>query len=95
MYYRMTRLHFEEDTLQDLVDWLEAQKERIESIDGLMFWDLARGGRADGMVIAGYRDESAYQASSDVVTSIFEEMTVHLTNTPHGHDGTVVLSHGR
>lgn len=95
MYYRMTRLHFKEDAIQDLVDWLTAQRERIEDIDGLLFWDLARGGQTDGMIIAAYREESAYQASADVVASVLEEMTVHLTDTPHGHDGTVLVSHGR
>lgn len=92
MYYRMTRLHFEGEALDGLVDWTTAQEERLKEIDGLLSWDLARGGETDGMIIASYRDESAYQAVADELSSILDEMSEHLTAPPHGHDGTVVFS---
>lgn len=92
MYYRMTRLHFEEDALEELVGWMAAQEKRLEDIDGLLTWDLARGGATDGMVIASYRDEPAYAAAADAIDAIFDEMGRYLTDTPHGHDGTVIYS---
>ena len=92
MYYRMTRLHFAEDALEGLVGWMNAQEQRLEDIDGLLTWDLARGGATDGMVIASYRDQTAYEAAADEVQAIFDEMSEHLTDAPHGHDGTVVFS---
>jgi hypothetical protein len=92
MYYRMTRLHFTEEALEGLVGWMGAQEQRLEDIDGLLTWDLARGGATDGMVIASYRDQAAYEAAAGEVGAIFEEMSMHLTDAPHGHDGTVVFS---
>lgn len=92
MYYRMTRLHFREDALEGLVGWMSAQEQRLEDIDGLLTWDLARGGATDGMIIASYRDQAAYEAAAEEVGAIFNEMSRHLTDTPHGHDGTVVFS---
>lgn len=47
------------------------------------------------MVIAAYEDEASYQAASGLVASVLEEMGQYLTDTPHGHDGTVVVSYGR
>jgi hypothetical protein len=44
------------------------------------------------MVIASYRDQAAYEAAAGEVGAIFEEMSMHLTVAPHGHDGTVVFS---
>lgn len=92
MYYRMTRLHFEEDALGELVEWMTAQDKRLDEIDGLLTWDLARGGPTDGMIVASFRDEAAYTAAADEIASILNEMSQHLTDTPHGHDGTVVYS---
>ena len=95
MYYRMTRFHFEEDSFPALVEWAESIRGRIEAIDGLVFADLIRGGATDGMVIAAYQNEEGYQAASDLVATLLDEMTTHLTAAPHGHDGTVIVSYGR
>jgi len=92
MYYRMTRLHFEEDALDGLVEWMTTQDRRLKDIDGLLTWDLARGGATDGMIIASYRDRAAYESAKDEIDSILEEMAPHLTDRPHGHDGTVAYS---
>ena len=88
----MTRLHFEENALEGLVEWMTAQEKRLVDIDGLLTWDFARGGARDGMIIASYRDQTAYEAAEAEVTAIFDEMSSHLTGQPHGHDGTVVYS---
>ena len=92
MYYRMTRLHFEEDALDGLVEWMNTQEKRLVDIDGLLTWDIAQGGPTDGMIIASYRDQDAYQAAEREVATILEEMAPHLTDRPHGHDGTVVYT---
>jgi len=88
----MTRLHFDENALEGLVAWMNTQEKRLVDIDGLLTWDFARGGATDGMIIASYRDQTAYESAKDEVTAIFDEMSQHLSDRPHGHDGTVVYS---
>ncbi len=94
MFYRMTRLHFEEDRFDDLIALSESLRDRVEAIGGLKFADLTKTGEGEGMIIAAYEEESDYQAASEEVAAILDEMAVYLTSTVHGHEGTVVLSYG-
>lgn len=94
MFYRMTRLRFDEDDFDDLMALAESLRGRIEAIAGLEFVDLAKTGAGEGMFIAAYRDEADYVAAAGEVAEIVGEMTEVLTSTPHGHEGTVVLSFG-
>jgi hypothetical protein len=94
MYYRMTRLHWSEDRFDDLLSLMESLRDRVEAINGLIFVELAKTGEGEGMIIAGYESEADYQIASGEVASILGELTGLLTSTPHGHEGTVVLSFG-
>ena len=94
MFYRMTRLHWNEDDYEDVLSAAESTRDRVEAIDGLLFAELAKTGDGEGMIIAAYRSESDYQAASAEVSSILGELARLLTSTPHGHQGTVALSFG-
>jgi hypothetical protein len=94
MYYRMTRLHWSEGRYNDVMSLAESMRDRVEAIGGLMFAELAKTGEGEGMIIAAYQSEADYQAASGEVASILGELTRLLTSTPHGHEGTVVLSYG-
>lgn len=95
MFYRMTRLHFEEARFGDLLTWAESVRSPIEAIDGLEFADLVRTGEGEGMVVAAYDNESSYQEAAETVAAVLGETAAYLTNAPHTHEGTVVLSYGR
>jgi hypothetical protein len=90
----MTRLHWSEDRYDEVVSLAESMRDRVEAIDGLMFAELARTGDGEGMIIAAYQSEADYQAASEEVASILGELARLLTSTPHGHEGTVILSYG-
>jgi hypothetical protein len=92
MFYRMTRLHWNEDDYEDLLTAAESLRGQVEAIEGLLFAELAKTGDGEGMIIAAYRSESDYQTASDQVASILGELDRVLTSTPHGHQGTVALS---
>ena len=94
MYYRMTRLHWSEDRFEEVLSLAESLRERVEAIKGLMFAELVTTGEGEGMIIGGYESEADYQIASGEVASILGELTRLLTSTPHGHEGTVVLSFG-
>ena len=94
MYYRMTRLHWSEDRFDEVLSLAESMRDRVEAIKGLMFAELAKTGEGEGMIIAGYESVADYQIAAGEVASILGELTRLLTSTPHGHEGTVVLSYG-
>ena len=94
MFYRMTRLHWSADRYDDVVSLAESMRSRVEAISGLMFAELATTGEGEGMIIAAYQSEADYQAASAEVASILEQLGRLLTSTPHGHQGTVVVSYG-
>ena len=94
MFYRMTRLHWNADRYDDVVSMAESMRSRIEAIRGLMFAELATTGEGEGMIIAAYQSEADYQAASEEVASILSQLSRLLTSSPHGHEGTVVVSYG-
>jgi len=94
MFYRMTRLHWSADRYDDVVSLAESMRSRVEAISGLLFAELATTGEGEGMIIAGYQSEADYQAASEEVASILGQLGRLLTSTPHGHQGTVVVSYG-
>lgn len=94
MFYRMTRLHWSEDRYNDLISLAESMRDRVEAISGLIFAELAETGEGEGMIIAAYESEADYQAASTEMASILGKLSRLLTSTPHGHEGTVVLSYG-
>ena len=95
MFYRMTRLHFDESRFAELTAWAETIRPRVEAVDGFLFADLVQTGEGSGMVIAAYSSESAFSAASDTVAEVMGEMSEYLTSAPHTHAGTVALSYGR
>ena len=92
MYYRMTRLHWDEDRYDDLVAWAANVEQRVEAIDGLLFAGLVRSGPDNGMLIAAYESETA--ATNAGRSQLMAELTAFLNRPPHGHEGTVVQSYG-
>lgn len=94
MYYRMTRLHWKPENHQSVIARAESLRNRIESIQGLFFSEFIDTGEGEGMIIAAYRSEEDYRSAADEVNSIFHDLAELLTATPHGHEGTSMLSFG-
>ena len=88
MFYRMSRLHFDEDRFADLVAWAQSAKPRVQEIPGLVFADIARTGPGEGMVLAAYETEEDFDLARATVAGLFEEMAHHLTDRPHTHAGS-------
>ena len=54
--------------------------------------DLVRTGEGEGMIISSYHDSLRFQESARVESGVLDELGALLTSTPHGHEGSVVLS---
>ena len=90
----MTRLHWSEDRFDEVLSLAESLRDRVEAIKGLRFAEVATRGKGEGMIIASYESEVDSQTASRAVASILGDLTRLLTATPHGHEGTVILSFG-
>jgi hypothetical protein len=91
MFYRMSRLHFDEEQFDDLLAWAESAKPRVDQISGLVFADIARTGTGEGMILAGYENESDFNTAKETVTGLFDEMAEYLTDWPHTHAGSAIF----
>lgn len=91
----MIRLHFEEETLEELISFLESKEDLMPSIGGLKSADLVSTGSGEAMIIATWDSSSNYEKTSTELDALLEEMRPRLTSTPHGHEGTVVYSYRR
>lgn len=95
MYGRMIRLHFDDDRFDDLVAWCEGVRSQIEAIDGFNTADLIRTGEGEGMILAFYDSDTAYEAASGDTNKALADMAQFLTAPIHIHAGTVHASFGR
>ena len=88
MFYRMSRLHFDDDRFDALLAWADSVKPKVQEIEGLVFADIARTGSGEGMILAGYESESDFEAARATVTELFDDMAGYLTDRPHTHAGS-------
>lgn len=88
MYYRFTRIHFEDDRYEELLSWADTVREDVESIEGFEFAEMSRTGEGEGMIIAAYASEDAFNRATEVVGRVLGGMAQHLTSEPHTHAGT-------
>ena len=95
MYSRMTRLHFEDERYDDLLEWCETVRSSIEAVEGFVTADLIRTGPGEGMIIAFYQDEASFEAASDVTAPVLMGMAEFLNAPTHVHAGSVGVSFGR
>ena len=90
MFYSMTRLHYPQESLEDLLELAGRAAGRLREIPGLLTADFVSTGEGEGMLMAIYDDVEAHQAASDMVGTFLAEIDHFLTSAPHGHEGTVV-----
>jgi len=87
-YYRLTRIHFDDDRYDGLLDWSETVRDDVEAIDGLEFAALCRSGSGEGMVTAAYASEDDFSRATGVVARVMGGIAEYLTSEPHMHAGT-------
>jgi hypothetical protein len=88
VFYRMSRLHFDDDRFDALLAWADSVKPKVLEIEGLVFADIARTGSGEGMILAGYESESDFEAARATVAKLFDDMAGYLTDRPHTHAGS-------
>jgi len=92
LFYRMSRLHFEDENYHELLAWAESVKPRVGEIQGLVFADIAHTGSGEGMILAGYESESDFEVARSIVSELFDEMAGFLIDRPHTHAGSSEFS---
>ena len=95
MFYRVTTYNFDEDRYDEGLAWGESVRATIEGIDGLLHVDGFVSAPGEGVIVAAYENEEAFNAVSETVMSVFADMGQFMTSAPHTYSGTVVQSFGR
>lgn len=90
MFYSMTRLHYPEEGLDELLELAGRASGRLREVPGLRRADFVSTGDGEGMLMAIFDDEEAHEAAADMVGTFLAEIDEFLTSPPHGHEGKVV-----
>ena len=95
MFYRVTKYNFDDARFDEILAWGESVRATIEGIAGLSHVDSYRSAPGEGMIVAAYESEEAFDAASDTVSSVLGDLGQFMTSAPHTHSGTVEMSLGR
>lgn len=95
MFYRVTKYNFDDARFDEILAWGETVRSVVEGIAGLLYVDSYRSAPGEGMIVAAYESEGAFNAASETVSSVLGDMGQFMTSPPHTHSGTVELSFGR
>lgn len=95
MFYRVTKYNFADERFPEILAWGESVRAKIEAIAGLRHVDVYRSAPGEGMIVASYESENAFNAASDTVTSVLGEMGQFMNGAPQTHAGNVDMSFGR
>ena len=95
MFYRVTKYNFDDERYDEILAWGESVRKKIEGIGGMLHVDIFRSAPGEGMIVAAYTSEDAFNAASETVSSVLGDMAQFMTGAPHTHSGTVEMSFGR
>ena len=95
MFYRVTKYNFDDERYSEILAWGETVRAKIEGIGGIVYVDTYRSGPGEGMIVAAYESEEAFNASTETVSAVLGDMGQFMTGAPHTHSGTVDMSFGR
>ena len=95
MFYRVTKYDFDDARYDEILAWSETVRAKVEAIEGILHVDTFRSAPGEGMIVAAYENEDAFNAASDTVMAVLGDMGEFMTSAPHTHSGTVDVSFGR
>ena len=95
MFYRVTNYNFDDARYDEIIAWGETVRAQIEGIDGLLHVDSYQSAPGEGVVVAAYESEAAFDAAAETVGSVLGEMGQFMTSEPHTLSGSVDMSFNR
>lgn len=95
MFYRVTKYNFDDARFDEILAWGESVRDQIEGIAGMIHVDSYRSAPGEGMIVAAYESEDAFNAASETVMSVLGDLGQFMTSAPQTHSGTVDMTFGR
>ncbi len=95
MFYRVTKHNFDQARYDEILAWGETIRGTLEGIDGLLFVDTFVSAPGEGLIVAAWKSEEAFNTASEVIASVFADMGRFMTSEPHTYTGSVDLSYCR
>ena len=89
MFYRVTRFEYAPERYDEILAWAGTKTDLLRGIDGLQFVETFVPGPGEGMVVAAYDNEDAFNAASETIMAVLSELGQFLTSPPMTSSGTV------
>ena len=89
MFYRVTRYEFAPERYDEILASAESKADELRAISGLIAVDTFQAGAGEGIIVAAYEDEAAFNAASDTVMAILGDMGQFMSSPPMTSSGTV------
>ena len=87
MFYRVTEYHFPPEREGDIAAWADTKTETVRGIDGLIAVDAFTAAPGQGVIVAAYENEDAFQAGSSTVSNVLGDLAQFLSGTPETKSG--------
>lgn len=88
MFYRVTRYEFQDGRQGDIAAWTDTKTDQVRDIDGLIAVDVFNSSPGEGVIVAAYADERAFEAASSTINEVLGELAQFLTAPPMTMSGS-------
>ena len=89
MFFRVIRYEYPPEKYDEILAWANTKTELLRGINGLRSVDTFVAGEGEGVVVAEYDSEDAYNAVADTIAGVLGELGEFLVAPPVIHQGTV------
>ena len=87
MFYRVTQYQFPEGREGDIAAWADTKTEVVRGIEGLIGVDVFNAAPGQGVIVAAYENEDAFQAGSETVSKVLGDLAQFLSGPPETKSG--------
>lgn len=87
MFYRVTTYRFAEGRDGDIAAWVDTKTDQVRAIDGLHAVDVFNSSPTEGVIVASYESDEAYEAAATTIASVLGELGAFLTEPPATRSG--------
>ena len=82
MFYRVTTYQFTPGSEGDIAAWVDTKTDEVRAIEGLIAVDVFNAAPGNGVIVASYEDEAAFEAAAGTVAAVLGELASFLTGPP-------------
>ncbi len=82
MFFRVTNFEYPEDQRDEIEAWVHTKTEQVRAIGGLVAVDVFEAMPGEGVIVASYDNEGAFDSAQATVGAILAELAQYLKGAP-------------